>query len=115
MQTQNAKTAPDANRSSFQNHLNADGITNDFHLDIATHFEKFQSNLTEHLARHKVIRLACRCFSCNKAKSPLKMFSGSPLCRDCIHGLKGKGKTARNNFAERVKSNIGKFVHRLAV
>lgn len=100
---------------SKQNHFNADSIGNDFHLYYDNKLKKFQSELTACLERHKTIRLACRCFACNKAKSPLKMFAGSPLCRDCIGDLKGKGKTARNNFAEKVKSNLGRFVRGLAV
>ncbi len=38
------------------------------------------------------------------------MCKKTPICRLCAGELKTKGATAQNNFVERVKANVGKFL-----
>ena len=58
----------------------------------------------------KIIKLTARCFSCNRAMTAARMASGRIICRTCAGELKTKGATARNNFVEKVKANVGRFL-----
>lgn len=58
----------------------------------------------------KIIKLTARCFSCNRGLTPARMASGAIICRTCAKDLRTKGATAQNNFVERVKANVGKFL-----
>ncbi len=62
----------------------------------------------------KVIKLTARCFSCNRGMSAARMSSGRVICRTCADELKTKGATARNNFVEKVKANVGRFLKEVA-
>ncbi len=62
----------------------------------------------------KVVRLGCRCFSCNRGLTPARMAAGSVICRTCASDLKSKGATAQNLFVEKVKANVGRFLREVS-
>lgn len=108
------KKADGMNIGTYQNEI-AGGKFQGFDVfNIAINEEKFQTNLAAHLARHKTVRRLVRCHGCNKSKSPLKMTVYATICRQCVQSLRTKGAAARNNFIERAKSNVGKFLRRVA-
>ncbi len=95
---------------SKQNQSITDGYQNDFQIENIIDTGKFQSDLTGHLTRHRKIRRLYRCFGCEKSKSLFKMSRYPFLCRDCFKSLRDKKPVARNNFIERAKSNVGRFL-----
>jgi ribosomal protein S14 len=86
----------------------------DFQFENSINIEKLQSDLTAHLVRPRPVRRLVRCHGCNQPTSPLKMSVYFTVCRACVKSLETKGASARNNFIEKVKSNVGRFL-RLAV
>lgn len=105
---QNEKTSV-VTAGSFQS-LIAGAIKDDLFPNYEEKEQKLQADLTAHLVQHRSVRRLCRCFGCENPKSPLKMSTYPAICRECISKLKGKGKTARSHFIERVKSNVGRFL-----
>lgn len=110
MTYKNVEAVNGGDRSGFQNHFITAGDSSDFEFDDAINIDNLQRDLTEHLQRHRRIRRLYRCFGCGGAKSLLKMSSYPAICRDCVGSLNDKGKTAKNNFVEKVKANFGKFL-----
>jgi hypothetical protein len=110
----NEKAESGANRNGSQNRRITGSDLSDFQIDINPNVEKLQSEIFQHLIRHKTVRRLVRCFGCDKAKAQNKMSNHSGLCRDCVKSLKMKGPTAQSNFIERVKSNIGRSLRRVA-
>jgi ribosomal protein L37AE/L43A len=73
--------------------------------------EKRKAELTEMLTTPPTVkRLDRRCFACNRGLTPSRMASGSIICRPCADELRTKGATAQNNFVEKVKANVGRFL-----
>lgn len=73
--------------------------------------EKRKVELTEMLTTPLTVRrLDRRCFACNRGLTPSRMASGSIICRPCADELRTKGATAQNNFVEKVKANVGRFL-----
>jgi len=73
--------------------------------------EKRKVELTEMLTTPLAVRrLDRRCFACNRGLTLSRMASGSIICRPCVDELRTKGATAQNNFVEKVKANVGRFL-----
>lgn len=99
------RNGSDENLKNHSGDFKAFSITN-----YATKSNELQETISNHLAQHKKVRKLIRCLACNKGKSPFKMSAYNAICKDCVHSLKAKGKTARNNFIERTKSNVDRFL-----
>lgn len=110
----NQKAGRGGNPNGFQNHSITASNLSDFQVKSSLNLEKLQSDLTAHLARPRPVRRLVRCHGCDRPTSPLKMSVYFTICRACVKSLETKGASARNNFIEKVKSNVGKFL-RLAV
>ena len=101
---------PDA--SSRNPKITTSDYSGNLQFESTTNADELQLKLVEHLSRHKTIHKLIRCFGCGQPRGPLKMSSVAGICGNCLITVRQKGATARNNFVERSKANIGRFLRR---
>ena len=83
-----------------------------FDLDYAGKVGELQSNLTEHLVRHKSVFRLFRCFCCEQKFKVQKMSNCLVVCRHCYITAQSKGSIAKRNFVKKTLNNLHKFLRR---
>src|SRR5215217_3294866 len=85
---------------------------NHFSTASATDFvfdnNEFRNGLQSILSRPQKVRRAVRCIACGKHRNPVAMSAIAGVCRSCVANLREKTPTARNNFIEKTKANVGR-------
>lgn len=111
---QNKKAESGAIRNSFrENFTSGDDLAFSVE-DYAKKSPEFQQSLTDVLSKHQTVRRLFSCFICGKSYSLKKMTNCPAFCRNCRDNLRSKGRIAQNNFIERAKANVGKFLREVA-
>jgi len=96
--------------------LNQKTTTRDYFCNLqfedTTATDELQCQLVERLSQYKRVRKLVRCFGCGQPRSPVSMSAVAGICRCCVVAFREKGRTAQNNFIERSKANVGRFLRR---
>jgi|GEM_PF-3679932 len=69
-----------------------------------------QSKIEEHLAVHKTVQWCVRCLACGQPRNQARMSAIAGICRECIVAGRNRGLLILNNFIERLKANVGRFL-----